>query len=76
MMRARAVLRDVVLLGLAVAMGWWVRGGDLTVMAKQRSSSSSSSSRGGSSGRRFQSGISDDGGWAECGSGALPLDES
>ena len=37
-MRLRSVLRDLALLCLAVAVGWWVRGAETTVLA-QRSSS-------------------------------------
>ena len=49
MMRLRSVVRDLVLLCLAVAIGWWVRGANTAVMAQHSgSSTSSSSSRGGS----------------------------
>ena len=53
MMRLRAVVRDLGLLGVAVAAGWWVRGAGMTVLA-QHSSSSSSSARGGDEGLSFQ----------------------
>jgi hypothetical protein len=49
MMRVRSVVRDLVLLCLAVAIGWWGRGANTAVLAQHSSSSpSSSSSRGGS----------------------------
>jgi hypothetical protein len=32
-MRVHAVVRDVVLLGVAVAVGWWMRGGGTPVLA-------------------------------------------
>jgi hypothetical protein len=41
MMRLRSVVRDLALVCLAVAIGWWLRGAGTTVLA-QRSSSSSS----------------------------------
>ncbi len=47
MMRLRSVVRDVVLLGLAVAIGWWVRGAGTTVLAQRSGSSSSHGSDGG-----------------------------
>jgi hypothetical protein len=47
MMRVRSVVRDLVLLCLAVAIGWWGRGADTAVLAQHSSSTSSSSSRGG-----------------------------
>jgi hypothetical protein len=46
MMRVRSVVRDLALLCLAVAAGWWVRGAERPVLAAG-SNSSSSSSRGG-----------------------------
>ena len=47
MMRVRSVVRDLALLCLAVAIGWWARSANTAVMAQHSSSSSSSSSRGG-----------------------------
>jgi len=46
MMRLRSVLRDLVLVCLAVSIGWWLRGAGTTVLAQR--SSSSSSARGSS----------------------------
>jgi hypothetical protein len=40
-MRLHPVVRDVVLLGIALSVGWWMRGAGTTVLA-QRSSSASS----------------------------------
>ena len=47
MMRMRSVVRDLVLLCLAVAIGWWARSANTAVMAQHSGSSSSPSSRGG-----------------------------
>jgi len=52
MMRSRSAIRDLALVCLAVAVGWWVRGAGTTVLAQR--SSSSSSSRGGDSNLAFQ----------------------
>jgi hypothetical protein len=45
----RGLVRDMALVGVAVGLGWWARGGNGAVMAQQRGSSSSSSARGASS---------------------------
>jgi hypothetical protein len=52
MVRARAVVRDLALLGVAVAAGWWLHDAGTTVLAQR--SSSSSSARGGDVGLAFQ----------------------
>jgi hypothetical protein len=39
MVRLRSVLRDLVLVCAAVAVGWWVRGAGTTVLARGESSS-------------------------------------
>jgi hypothetical protein len=42
MMRLRSVVRDLVLLCLAVSIGWWLRGAGTAVLAQHSNSSSSS----------------------------------
>ncbi len=54
-MRVRSLLRDLVLVCLAVGIGWWARGGSFPVHA-QHSSSSSDSARDGGSSLGFQFG--------------------
>jgi hypothetical protein len=51
-MRLHPVVRDVVLLGIALSVGWWWRGAGTTVLAQR--SSSSSLARGGDSTLAFQ----------------------
>lgn len=52
MMRHGSVVRDLALLCLAVAVGWWWRGVGMTVLAQR--SGGSSSARGGDSTLAFQ----------------------
>jgi hypothetical protein len=54
MMRMRSVVRDVALLCLAVAAGWWVRGAERPVLAAGSNSSSSYSARGADGNLAFQ----------------------
>jgi|ERR1035437_5052267 hypothetical protein len=50
MMQVRSVVRDVALVCLAVAIGWWLRGAGMPVMAQRTGSTSS----GGDAGLAFQ----------------------
>ena|SRR5438105_4695999 len=52
-MEMRGLVRDVLLVAVAVMVGWWVRGADAPVSA-QHSSSSSSARSTGESGLSFQ----------------------
>jgi hypothetical protein len=43
-MESRGLIRDVVLVALALAVGWWVRGTEIKVLAQRSSSSSTARS--------------------------------
>jgi len=53
-MRVHPVVRDLALLGVAVSVGWWVRGAGAPVLAQHSSSSSSARGSGGDESLAFQ----------------------